>query len=332
MRLALALAAGIVAALVQPTQVFAHPSVAFKAPADGSTISGIVKGSDCETEASSGTTTVDFYLDGRKISYNLYAPWNCSFDSSTLREGWHTLRAVAGDKHGDYTSTSVQINVANEGGSAGGQEATDSEGSSLPEDSEAGSRVRRSSWEPRPRNRSANQTTPTSTQLQNFYAADSWGGCDWMRRRVTGNFTGTTDEIIQWAAYKWSLDVDLLRAVAVQESYWNQLFHGDRGNGESYGLMQLKSSVQRGTYPISRNSTAFNVDYYAAGQRYYLDGCAADWMDSQHGNRRTYTAGDIWGSIGAWYSGAWYDWRAEEYISKIKDELWNRRTWEGAGF
>ena len=29
----------------------------------------------------------------------------------------------------------------------------------------------------------------------------------WPFRRVTGNFTGTTDEIIQWAACKWGFNV-----------------------------------------------------------------------------------------------------------------------------
>jgi soluble lytic murein transglycosylase-like protein len=35
---------------------------------------------------------------------------------------------------------------------------------------------------------------------------------------VTGNFRGTTDEIIRWAAWKWGIDEDLLRAVAARES------------------------------------------------------------------------------------------------------------------
>lgn len=334
MRMQFALAAALVAALVQPTQVFAHPSVEFKAPVDGTTVSGVVKGSECEVLASRDTTTVDFYLHGRKISYNLHAPWNCSFDSTALGEGWHTLWAVAGDNHGTYSSTKVRIKTSSgqSDSGSGGKATLGPLGSAPLGDAEAASRVRRSSWEPRPGNTSANQTSPTSAQLQSFYAAGSWGPCgDPLRRRVTGDFTGTTDEILQWAAHKWRLDEDVLRAVAVRESNWNQLFHGDRGNGESYGLMQAKSSVQRGTYPLSQRSTAFNVDFYGAGQRYYLEGCA-DWIDRQAGSRGTYAAGDMWGSVGAWYSGAWHDWGAESYISKVKHELWTRRGWEQAGF
>ncbi len=45
--------------------------------------------------------------------------------------------------------------------------------------------------------------------------------------RVTGDFTGTTDEIIQWAACKWGLDEDLARAQTSVESGWNQRIMGD---------------------------------------------------------------------------------------------------------
>lgn len=329
-RVQLGLAVGILVALVQPTQVFAHPSIELKAPVDGSTVSGVVKGSDCEAEASTDTRTVDFYLDGRKISYNLSAPWTCRFDSSTLSEGWHTLRVVAGDSREHYTSTEVQIQTAS-GQSGSGPTATlRPVGWGPLEDPEAASRVRPSPREPRPGNWTANQTTPTRSELERFYAADSWANCSGLRRRVTGNFTGTTDEIIQWAAHKWGLDEDVLRAVAVKESYWNQGFHGDIGNGDSYGLTQVKSRYARGTYPLSRRSTAFNVDYYGASQRYYLDGCA-EWMNGQRGNGRRYTSGDMWGSVGAWFSGRWYNSSANDYISAIKRAL-SSRKWEQADF
>jgi hypothetical protein len=45
---------------------------------------------------------------------------------------------------------------------------------------------------------------------------------DWLLPRVDGQFIGTTDEIIQWAACKWGLPDDLLRAVATRESTWYQ--------------------------------------------------------------------------------------------------------------
>jgi hypothetical protein len=56
--------------------------------------------------------------------------------------------------------------------------------------------------------------------------------------RVDGQFTGTTDEIIQWAAAKWGLPDNLIRAEAVVESYWyqdNRNSSGDPISGEGYG-------------------------------------------------------------------------------------------------
>jgi len=44
----------------------------------------------------------------------------------------------------------------------------------------------------------------------------------WLRPRVTGAHVGTTDENIQWAACKWGISDNLLRAIAVHESTWTQ--------------------------------------------------------------------------------------------------------------
>jgi hypothetical protein len=44
----------------------------------------------------------------------------------------------------------------------------------------------------------------------------------WLLPRVDGQFSGTTDEIFQWAACKWGLPDDLLRGIAVRESTWYQ--------------------------------------------------------------------------------------------------------------
>lgn len=63
----------------------------------------------------------------------------------------------------------------------------------------------------------------------------------WLLRRVDGRFTGTTDDILQWAACKWGLPDNLLRADAVVESTWFQYLHfprtasaGGGGGGSCY--------------------------------------------------------------------------------------------------
>jgi autotransporter family porin len=193
-------------------------------------------------------------------------------------------------------------------------------------DAEAAARVRPSGPEKRPANGTANQTVPTQAELAAFRAANS-SLYQPHEQLVTGNFRGTTDEIIQWAAWKWGIDEDVFRAQAVQESWWNMSQLGD--GGVSYGLFQIKRTVHFGTHPLSVDSTAFNADYTGALFRYYYDG-HADWlMDVEHG--RSYEIGDQWGAIGAHFAGAWWTSGAADYVADVKGQLADR-TWERSYF
>src|SRR3712207_3955467 len=127
---------------------------------------------------------------------------------------------------------------------------------------------------------------PTRAELARFRQASRGQG---VARRVTGRFTGTTGEIIEWAAYKWGFDPELLKAQAVAESSWRQEMVGDAG--QSFGLMQIKRTAWRGSYPLSARSTPFNVDLAAAILRQAYDG-RATWYRSE-GYRRH----DLWGSV-----------------------------------
>jgi hypothetical protein len=106
------------------------------------------------------------------------------------------------------------------------------------------------------------------------------------------------------------------------ESAWIQSKVGD--GGRSFGLMQIKRTIWRGSYPLSRRSTAFNVDLSAAIVRQAYDG-RADWL-----RRKGYRAGDIWGSLGYYYSGGWYDAGARRYIARVSRHL-AERTWTRLG-
>ena len=201
-------------------------------------------------------------------------------------------------------------------------------GSRVLGDDEAAAHVRRVDGEVRPDNAAANQRVPTHDELDAYRRdAENWRKCKDFHKHVTGDFTGTTDEIIQWAAWKWGLDEDIVRAEAAVETWWRQSFVGD--NGESFGLMQIRRTFHTGTYPLSAESTAFNVDFYAAMIRQYYDGCAT-WLDDvPHG--QPYQAGDIWGSVGAWFQGEWHTPDAERYIARVQDYL-ARRVWEQRSF
>src|SRR5215217_1955800 len=191
-------------------------------------------------------------------------------------------------------------------------------------DAAAARRVDRSGWEPRRANRAANRTVPTRRQLRNFRQRSSMT----YKRRVTGRFHGTTDEIIQWAAHKHGVDEDVMRAVAVVESWWRMSTVGD--NGDSFGLYQLRRPWHC-CVALAKGSTAFNADYYGAIIRAYYDGREI-WLRHDRGSAR-YSAGDLWGSVGAWYAGQWHTAAAERYVTKVKavlaDRVWRSRHFAG---
>jgi hypothetical protein len=147
--------------------------------------------------------------------------------------------------------------------------------------------------------------------------------------RVDGNFTGTTDEILQWAACKWGIDEDVVRAQIAKESWWTMTSVGD--NGESFGLGQVRVPYH-GTAFVDDNakrSSAYNVDYTYAVWRSCYEG-ELTWLNTVD-RGATYAAGDLNGCLGVWFSGRWYTQPAKEYIAAVEDYR-TRRVWESPDF
>jgi hypothetical protein len=203
-------------------------------------------------------------------------------------------------------------------------------GSALPSGAECASRVRPAP-ENRPGNAGYNSTTWSSQPM-----ADPLG------QRADGQYTGTTDQILQWVACKWGIDEDIVRAQVAKESAWHQTVLGDRtGNncapvspqtnpcGESIGLMQVRWAYHQPAFEGSVKSSAYNVDYAYALWRSCYEGNAT-WLN-QFERGRDYSGGDVWGCLGLWFSGRWYTPAAEGYIAAVTDYL-NRRVWEGSDF
>lgn len=211
-------------------------------------------------------------------------------------------------------------------------------GATLPSESDCAAQVRRNSWEPKHQNDTANNT---NVYTQGFRLTGSAIG-DYdkaMENRVTGNFTGTTDEIFQWAACKWGFDEDSVRAQAVKESNWDQTALGDCGvttqssthGCSSVGILQVKGAdlppTHPGTWPAAMNSTAFNVDYTLGMRRLCFEGKEL----YLHDRNPSYAAGDMWGCMGRWYSGSWHDSGADAYIAEVKND-YNTKPWVGWGY
>ena len=164
------------------------------------------------------------------------------------------------------------------------------------------------------------------------------------RSKVTGKYTGTTDQILQWGACKWGIDEDILRAVAAEESWWHQTTIGDQDhcgstpNG-SWGIMQVMNSctgsIVHGGYPDTANETGLDVDYYAAHIRACFDGAFSGWLYNG-GTVQQWIAANgsdsaLWGCIGQWYSGDWYDSGALSYINDVKG-YYNSKPWLSSSF
>jgi autotransporter family porin len=143
---------------------------------------------------------------------------------------------------------------------------------------------------------------------------------------VSGNFTGTTDEILQWAACKWGFADDFVRAMAVHSTRWRQTAIGCWSTtssdcpagaatrttgagtecGGCYGLLQIRWKYHPTTWPMARDSTAFSADYFLA----YLRACFEGWIPHLARNapaERPYRPDDEWACVGAVFTGDWYD-------------------------
>jgi CARDB len=217
--------------------------------------------------------------------------------------------------------------------------------------------------ENRPENTSANNYVPSPSELHEFYVARNDQGQTSVQRDpylayVTGGYAGTTDEIIQWAAWKWGIPADWLRAQYVTESHWHQAGLGDltdvgvanvtkyppqsreTQNGQytgrvwqSLGISQIKwkddGSDGAGTEPLRWKSTAFAADYQAATVRWYYDdpsGTRSAWGDD------SYAPGNEWLSIGGWYEPyPWNNSSQRGYIADVQQELADR-SWAKPGF
>jgi hypothetical protein len=141
---------------------------------------------------------------------------------------------------------------------------------------------------------------------------------------VTGNYTGTTDEIVRWAACKWGIDEDVVRAQGQIESGWEQGGAGDERTSQSscingsftalwnttidepdgsfvtcpnccwtsWSMWQTKVYYETTTWPMIMKSTPFAADYRYADQRSCMNGDWAAYFGSSGQMPNTY-ASDI---------------------------------------
>lgn len=227
-------------------------------------------------------------------------------------------------------------------------------GAALPSGAECARRVRASrDAEINPANEAYNRTGGQRVGPSLFPQGDS-PQAKLLAARIDGDFTGTTRQILEWAACKWGISQDVVFAQAAAESSWQQGYLGDwttdagrcpPGHGpgadgvpgecpQSYGILQVKYSEWQAAWPGIARSTAMNADVTYAIWRSCFDGDEI-WLNHTASSARPYRAGDLWGCVGRWYAGNWYTPAADQYIEQVQrlleEEVWERPAFSSAG-
>jgi hypothetical protein len=206
------------------------------------------------------------------------------------------------------------------------------------------------SGENRPQNVKMNAKAPTAAELHAFRTArDAHGrtpaayypGFAFVTGAAAQYGLRSTDDLIEWAAYKWGIPEDFVRAQMYVESRWSMLQKGDRRDWpmpvsdlypapavidadsvwESLGIAQLRwrhtIPWNPGIEPLRWQSTGFALDYSQALIRYYYDG-HCDWCGDG------YRPGDADGAYRAYVSGSWTQgqWYADEVRRDAASKPW----------
>jgi Bacterial Ig domain len=335
----------------------ANAEVIISSPANGATVSGtvIVKAKITDAYWSK------LWVDGIGIATAPVGLVSFSWNSASVADGSHKLKVNAYPSSGPANaSETITVDVNNHGTGSSTHFGTLPKGASLPGDAACAAEI---PWEREmvSANAGPNSTKPSQAQLDAFeangYAANVYNGT-WAYRRVDGQYTGTTDMIFRWAACKWGIDEDLIRAQATNEDWaWNQAQSGgDKRtlysqcvNGgfkslwdyqcssccyQSWSIFQTKVVYNWPTWPMIHSSTAFAADFHYASMRSCMDGDLAGYFAGRpEYNGHTY-AGDIasgnlstimWGCVGYHYSGNWYNgnstYGAIWYIDHVKSAM-----------
>ena len=191
----------------------------------------------------------------------------------------------------------------------------------------------------------------------NFMSGDNPKADRLLVPRINGHFTGTTAEILRWAACKWGINQNIVFAQAAVESWWRQTTKGDwetsvvpaltsntsvgpPGHGpgvdgkpglcpQSWGVLQNRYPYETSSWPGIARSTAMNADTAYAIWRSCYDGYET-WLNTvPHVGR--YHAGDAWGCVGRWFAGRWHTAPAQHYIAFVKRYL-RERIWTKSDF
>jgi thermitase len=88
------------------------PTVRITSPSNGARVSGYVAISVYASDES-GISRVEFYIDDRLRLIDYSSPYSYYWNSGTVVNGYHTIKAIAYDKNGNRAEASITVNVSN---------------------------------------------------------------------------------------------------------------------------------------------------------------------------------------------------------------------------
>ena len=271
------------------------PVVKLVSPQSGSVVSGTVQ---VVTQVAGSVNSINLYLDSIMVAQS--APYTYNWNTAAVANGSHILAAQAYNAAGLILGSNViNLTVSNASASTATPTATMTK-TRTPTPTPTATPI---SDPLRPSNNIPNNRIPTAAELNTFHSGTgACGGldtCSYMQA-VTGDFVGTTSQIIQQVADKWCPNctilnpydgqtysfADLLRAIAVNESHWYQWktaslstpdpvtglttltpSHGDLEHvtqsepfGGSWGLFQIAEGVNQG-WPASFPLSAVSTGF-----------------------------------------------------------------------
>lgn len=337
--------------------------VAITSPSAGTFVSGSTVNVKT-TDTCGGVWFENLYIDG--VGSGSFVVGAAVFDSTKLTNATHTIQITSQSQNPNSVvlgSASIRVMVSNgsptpsptpavittaptchDAASCGTFPLSDTQAASFvnPNLAPVG--------ENESENVARNQSVPTTTQLGALTPMSNLQNAVGIAvmKGVTGNYKGTTNEILQWAAIKWGMDPIAYLAEAYNESGWDMDVVGDMGNGVSLGILQIKSSDYTGTcpgatnvnyptaivpcsaFPVLCSSTCLSHQYTAFAADY-----AIGWMHACQVGGNTYLSNpsfpgyqvstgvgtaynDFWSCMGAWFSGKWNDSGSLSYQSLIK--------------
>jgi Big-like domain-containing protein len=285
-------------------------------PIDGQAVQG--NAVNIAVAAGPDVASVKLQVDGTMV---VQGTNNLVWNSTTVPNGSHTLTVQAFQRGGSIPIGEISIPVlvknpalASSLGAVPQHFQTLPSGSTLHTGAQCAAMIP-ATPETVAANSAFNRTTASASQLAAYaaggYTVDSRD--DYRQyKRAAGQYTGSTDMIMRWAACKYGIDEDVVRAQAWVESKWLQGGAGDERTSQSqcvqgnfsalwdtaindpdgtsvacpgccfrsWSAWQTKVFYEWMTWPQIMESTSFAADYRYADQRACMDGAYTSYYSS----------------------------------------------------